>query len=249
MKERPILFSGEMVRAILDGRKTQTRRIVKPQPRGDFNGPHEYEQTRIGRRGDEYPGPTVFGIHDQDGEWGIVCPYGHPGDRIWVRETWQQSVATRDKQRKTIEAPTPGIGLLHYRATYDSDEPPCWRPSIHMPRWASRITLEITGVRCERLNEISEADALAEGCEESWTEQWWQGYREFDGGLMHQQATGDVPPAWMIEPKPINTDHLRRSAKDGFRLLWESINGAGWWNANPWVWALAFKRIAAEAAA
>lgn len=141
MKERPILFSGEMVRAILDGRKTQTRRIYKPKsgfPREDGEiTPTSAEQW------------TEFG----------PCPYGQPGDRLWVREAWNQS-------GMGWRSPGYGLGRMHYRADPDhgwQDYWGKWRSPIHMPRWASRLTLEITGVRVERLQEISNADCWAEG--------------------------------------------------------------------------------------
>ncbi len=132
MKERPIMFTGPMVRAILDGRKTQTRRVIRPQPRwvGD-------------------PG-IPFRTEDADPKGIIQCPYGKPGDQLWVRETW---------------APNEG-DVLAGKAFYRADNNTIverWRPSIHMPRWASRITLEITKVRVERLQDISEEDAKAEG--------------------------------------------------------------------------------------
>jgi hypothetical protein len=151
-KERPILFSGLMVKAILDGRKTQTRRTIKPQPISEDFAVGEYSPTRIDRNGEEYPGDKVFGLFSADGEFGIKCPYGAPGDRLWVRETF------------ICVASEPGPTVCHYRADDDRD---CfrglWRPSIFMPRWASRITLEVTGVRAEKLQDISEQDAIAEG--------------------------------------------------------------------------------------
>jgi hypothetical protein len=146
MKERPILFSGPMVRAILEGRKTQTRRVVNI----DID-------PKVGR----------FLEADPSGFWGfanddhfpiqcIHCPYGIKGDRLWVRETWTP-VSTYEPSAET--------GAL-YKADFIGSEDFVdwrWKPSIHMPRWASRITLEITGLRVERLQEISEADAIAEG--------------------------------------------------------------------------------------
>ena len=135
MKERPMLFSGPMVRAILDGRKTQTRRIIKPQPKF------------VPRWLDE-------------GHWyGLRCPYGEPGDRLWVRETW----AAPHKYDALPPRLIPVGTNIHYRSTWEG---PCglrWRPSIHMPRWASRVTLEITNIRAERLHKISEKDCEAEG--------------------------------------------------------------------------------------
>ena len=148
MKERPILFSAPMVRAILAGTKTQTRRVAK----------HPLAQNLsyivdIGK--------GWFG--DEEGEVQIRCPYGQPGDRLWVREKWQ-AVSGNDRARHIMTHPRPDRGWLEYAATPRADEPAYkWRPSIHMPRWASRITLEVTGVRVERLQDISEADAMAEG--------------------------------------------------------------------------------------
>ena len=148
MTERPILFSAPMVRAILAGTKTQTRRVAK----------HPLAQNLsyivdIGK--------GWFG--DEEGEVQIRCPYGQPGDRLWVREKWQ-AVSGNDRARHIMTHPRPDRGWLEYAATPRADEPAYkWRPSIHMPRWASRITLEVTGVRVERLQDISEADAMAEG--------------------------------------------------------------------------------------
>jgi hypothetical protein len=194
-KERPILFSGAMVRAILDGSKTQTRRIVKV--RGlDF----------IGGKGQEndpaawgYPYPDREGYADLTD--GIACPYGKPGDRLWVRETWGISarVSTDGNERRLREQ---DLTHLLYRATADHDSDR-WRPSIHMPRWASRTTLEVESVRVERLQDISEEDAKAEGV------MWYQ-----------DMSNAEV-----------------------FQTLWESINGPGSWDANPWVWVITFKRI------
>lgn len=146
MKERPILFSGEMVRAILEGRKTQTRRVLKSQPRGN------YKPTGFIDKGCDYE------FHDAEHEakyW--HCPYGKPGDRLWIRESW-------------ANIPETYPGNLHLKADATKDDLLWftemgwkWKPSIHMPRWASRITLEIVNIRVERLQDISEEDAKAEG--------------------------------------------------------------------------------------
>ena len=164
MKERPIIFSGPMVRAILDGAKTQTRRVVKPQPP---------EYVRMDRGEEEWTCKVLGGYRkwfDKRWGWSIgadwgeqpwydgpTCPYGVPGDRLWVRETFADIPAT---------AP----GHMHYKANatmadlaWFAEEGWKWTPSIFMPRWASRITLEITGVRVERVRDISEEDARAEG--------------------------------------------------------------------------------------
>jgi hypothetical protein len=142
MRERPILFSGPMIRAILDGTKTQTRRVIRPQPGAEVN---RYE-------------PGFVNEAWQSGFVDVSCPYGAPGDRLWVRETWG----------RLYEPPPDDSEPTFYRADYDAEALatqvlPRWKPSIHMPRWASRITLEVTGVRVERLREITEADAEAEG--------------------------------------------------------------------------------------
>lgn len=149
MKERPILFSAPMVRAILDGRKTQTRRIVKPQP--DFLGSMDDPTT---------PWKTLApGLHEF-----IVCPYGKPGDRLWVRETHAPQpdcmMAWDNWMLLHRTGPKP---IIHYAADGGDPWVDRWRPSIHMPRWASRITLEVIGVRVERLKTIRTKDAQAEG--------------------------------------------------------------------------------------
>jgi len=152
MKTRPIIFSGEMVRAILDGRKTQTRRVVKPQ----YN--HQVVDVRKNASG-EWCGHAR-------GEPGIrrgwcTCPYGVPGDRLWVRETWAAPAAWDNAPPRLIPEPQP----IWYRCTGSASvyQPGRWRPSIHMPRWASRITLEVLSVRVERVQGITEGDARAEG--------------------------------------------------------------------------------------
>jgi hypothetical protein len=149
MKEHPILFSDTMVRAILAGSKTQTRRIVKPQPLWVYD--------------DTIPVKT----QDADPKGAIRCPYGVPGDRLWVRETWQ-ALTEPNPSHLIAEKPQPGDDI-RYRATEPETWIPAlpWRPSIHMPRWACRLVLEITDVRVERLQDISRQDALAEGIDMS----------------------------------------------------------------------------------
>lgn len=185
-KERPILFSGEMVRAILEGRKTQTRRAVKG---------------------------TALSILDSGTKVDVdFCPYGNPGDRLWVRETWGYEYGGGYLYKASHSHMTPGDNR--------------WRPSIHMPRAACRIILEITDVRVERLKDISEADAKSEGIE----------------GRYHP----DDPTIWTWR----NYDHKERFSygtsvypKSVFRKLWQSINGPDSWDKNPFVWAITFKKI------
>lgn len=218
MTDRPILFSGPMVRALLAGTKTQTRRVLKVQPHEEAGslmvGP--YHPTVIDRHGDDQPGPEIFGVYSSCGEFGLRCPYGQPGDRLWVRETWrlwdgQSHVQGEPLDPDVLDGSLIGLDAQflkslprEYRADSGDDGP--WRPSIHMPRWAIRITLEITAVRVERLQDISEADAQAEGC------------------IDVDYSTG-------------------RTYRAAYRELWEQINGHGSWAANPWVWVVEFRRI------
>lgn len=140
MKERPILFSGAMIRAILAGQKTQTRRAAKPVKHPDLGNPYD-------------PGALVSELQHVIGR---ACPYGQPGDRLWVRETWSTHACF--DHLPPSECPK----SIHYWADGEIKTGKR-RPSIHMPRWASRILLEIVSVRVERLQSISEADAEAEG--------------------------------------------------------------------------------------
>jgi hypothetical protein len=153
-RERPILFSGPMVRAVLEGRKSQTRRLLRQQP--------DKAPLRVGlgcpelvdRYGDGYPGPEVYAAWWED--WHQRCPFGAPGDRLWVRETWHQCPhCYRGVDSGLYRAG--GLPLSSKCAAHG------WRPSIHMPRWASRITLEVLAVRVERLQDIPDADVKAEG--------------------------------------------------------------------------------------
>lgn len=198
---RPIIFSGPMVQAILAGRKTQTRRVVKGK------GTWSVEEA------DDFSSRKWPGYEDEYGTWtDMECPYGYPSYRLWVREThYVESAGNQD-----------GLGrFVLYRAT-DKDAPVSkWTPSIHMPRWASRITLEITDVRVERLNAISEDDAKAEGTDNRSDLAWGHG------------GQGDDMARWAV-------DHGHRYA---FCHLWDSINGDGAWSLNPWVWVVEFKVV------
>lgn len=223
MKERPILFSAPMVRAILDGTKTQTRRVAK-----GVAAVHPVTGEPLAKL--DSAGPRV------------PCPYGQPGNRLWARETWRIGSWSEDtgsiaidyqadghSRREWLEVPD-GEDFRRYwqqstddaiKAHGDQDryvwkpgQSPCrWRPSIHMPRWASRITLEVTGVRVERLQQISEDDALAEGCSST--------------AVVHEDGE----------------DYSGHYASEEYQDLWESINGPGSWDANPWVWVVEYKRI------
>lgn len=158
-KERPILFSGPMVRALLAGAKTQTRRIVKPQP----DVKHWQGLQRMSPKDGKARFRIVAPDFPDDERDDILCPYGQPGDRLWVRETWQCIAGTK-QAASIVRQPVPPVrGWIEYAATPSEEPPPRWRPSIHMPRWASRILLELTGVRVERLRDITPDDCRAEG--------------------------------------------------------------------------------------
>jgi len=218
MRERPILFSGPMVRALLEGRKTQTRRAVKVQS------------------------PDGVWSPERDGKWwptngedyvdtGVACPYGKPGDRLWVRETWGAVPRLAGCEKVCPERDHDGQGI-RYRATWDRVHSVRWRPSIHMPRVASRISLEITEVRVERLQDISEDDARAEGLKAITKDGHTVKYGIPDSdGFPGTDDTGWPWAEWNVDPRK------------AFRRLWERINGAESWAANPFVWVLSFQRV------
>ncbi|HCI4212516.1 TPA: hypothetical protein NO485_004991, partial [Klebsiella pneumoniae] len=206
-----MIFNSEMVRAILDGRKTQTRRIMKIQPEHSGLGLRRVIDSKNGSDDGKYFWSSSDACGLKARSKSFACPFGAVGDRIWVRETWAEAGAS-----------APDLKL--YRANYPEhvpsiyeNVPPAeeirWTPSIHMPRWASRILLEITDVRVERLNAISEEDARAEGI--------------IDGGCLN---CGETEPCGCANPEP--------DATDAFAYLWQSIYGQENWNANPWVWVI-----------
>lgn len=217
-KERPILFSAPMVCGILEDRKSMTRRAAKLTDDG-----------RVKAAG------SSRNWHIDDPNAVKACPYGQPGDRLWVRETWgiyDESGIEFDYPDGIPKSCPPG-----FHASYPADDETGiigdvfrWRPSIHMPRWASRITLEIVSVGIERLREISEDDAIAEGI---------------------IQLPGMRPYGWTHVARPNLDDGPLQTfdcPEDAFRSLWESINGAGAWVANPYVWVVGF-RLAEEVVA
>jgi len=212
MKERPILFKGQMVRPVLAGTKTQTRRVVKAP--ASVTAIKHFDGLRWDRMQGNHRGDT------------INCPYGQPGDRLWVRETWQGPLIPADDPYpddmytpKFCEYAADG-GPTPEFSTAD-DELVCrWRPSIHMPRWASRITLEVTGVRVERLQDISCYDALAEGISHT-----RDGFGMPDGSHFHCN-----------------------DPRQSYFSLWETINGPGSVAANPRVWVVEFQRVKGLAA-
>lgn len=274
MKERPILMRGEMVRATLNGLKTQTRRIVIPRSKPSikplemepwysndeqlFHYDKQFEliDGRVYCRKNGLP--VWIGKHPSytTGEKFFTCPYGGVGDRLWVRETWRvgawnedQSIcvdyrADADSSSWLTVPDNEEFDRLWIQSTEDAikaglcpdegneyhwkkgEAPTRWRPSIHMPRWAARLILEIADVRCERLQDISEEDALAEGVRRDT-------HPGFEDTIIYQNYSRED---WNV---PCHT------AVDSFRTLWESINSKRGhsWNANPWVWVVEFGRI------
>lgn len=208
MTERGMIFNAEMVRAILDGRKTQTRRPVK-FPVHDKNLGCELA-------GNELAGELSAGNY-------LNSAFGKPGDRIWVRETFSGHYLDDAQIQDIKDGRDKASDLCEYRADYPDGYQASdgWTPSIHMPRWASRILLEITDVRVERLNAISQEDAQAEGMELTG---WRPTYSDPDSG-------GEVMTPY-----------------DNFAELWSSIYGDESWKANPWVWVISFKRVEGGAA-
>ena len=232
MKERPILFSAPMVRALLAGTKTQTRRVVKPKLNECGNFLHAGNVALAHKHIGEW--------RQQDGHWyGLAgyttlahagCAYGQPGDQLWVRETWG-----RDNQDGTIsyraDIGSGGDADDFERNRFEGAPNYRWRPSIHMPRAASRILLEVVSVRVERLQEISAADAKAEGVI-AWRAEW---------GI--QGAPEMIERGIKAREEAIEAMNFRDIAPILYRLLWEQINGPGSWAANPWVWVVEFRRV------
>lgn len=220
VKERPIIFSGEMVKAILDGKKTMTRRAVKTQPRDECTeiatsacfGHVEYRSTSEDRQTQSILAK-------------IKCPYGKIGDRLWVRETHHVVGGTADYEIEEIKQ---GLQDIKNFASYKADGygNPCdggWASPMFMPRWASRILLEITDIRVERLNDISEAD-----CEK-------EGFRFY--------------PLSRICFKPCSTKHPSGHGSNNYKSIfgeyWDTLNAKkGYpWSSNPWVWVVEFKVV------
>lgn len=219
---RPILFKDEMVRAILDGRKTQTRRVIKPSqakyPHYVYGSIRNTQNEIFGLFNYMPDGPGTERVEHST----IACPYGKPGDRLWVRETWQHinnEGQKADEFEHWQQSPSNCFYLADESSPNNKPMSGRWRPSIHMPRWASRITLEITNVRVERLQDVSEGDAKAEGAK-------------------------SVDP---VTGRECVLDRAMGSYRLHFQSIWQSINGPESWEANPWVWVIEFKRIPQEA--
>ena len=228
-KERPILFSGPMVRAILEGRKSQTRRLLRVPDHpavADWVLDSEYRAAARAHSeavADQYVSTFPHGR--------VRCPYGVPGDRLWVRETFCTCYDGQEAYEVIYAADNTRRGFS--TASNATDDQLDWlersmtthgergRPAIHMPRWACRLVLEVTASRVERLQDISEDDARAEGCEQ-------KRYlvNPFKTGALRARFSGEVS-----------------TFKESYALLWDSLNAKrSPWASNPWVWAITFRR-------
>lgn len=231
MVERPLLFSAPMVRALLNGTKTVTRRIVSPQP-ALIDGAWQVL----------YPwGEGGHGIYDTEAELlreyiPVVsrhCPHGTAGDRLWVREAWAGWFKHRGVERDWKDTPrAQRTQACSVRLAYQATDPTAarrWATSLFMPRWASRILLEVASVRIERLHAIDDADAAREGIRP-----WRLGGKRVR--YAHVRAAGDPAYPW---------DDMADTAREAFKRLWTEINGTGFWESNPLVWRVEFKVLTA----
>ncbi len=245
MNSLPILFTGEMVLALLNNAlpKTQTRRLAKHQP------PHDvapirvglYEPIIVGKDGEEEPGPEIFGAYDDDGQWGLKCPYGRAGDQLWVRESFSIRTHVRDKVTGRVTVGGRYIaGDTEFEiqlSTMETVKFLAWHrkldvhPNLFMFRSLSRVTLEIKGCRFEQVQAITNDDARAEGCPHAYP---------------HRHGPDGIVNELQGEPDQFAAQH-NTGFNDcwicAYRELWDSINGAGSWRSNPWVWAVDFNRI------
>lgn len=218
MKERPILFSAPMVRAVLSGSKTQTRRVI--------TGRVPREAALLLWLSDDSFDASLAA--DPENGW---CPYGYPGDRLWVRETHAQfaignksGLAPQCVAYRATCGDDNGFDYVHEDGGLMRVQVTKWTPAIHMPRWASRITLELTNVSAQPLCDVREDDAIAEGA------QFHNGRGVGHSGWRHDRDHGVVYP----------------TARDSFRALWDSINGKRpgcSWKDDPWAWVLTFRVV------
>ena len=213
-REIPIIFNSDMVRAILAGQKTQTRRPVNGiNPERLTETLSKAQLAKVKREL-----PESFGVS-------YFCPFGQPGDLLWVRETFSEAGGNAP-ELMLYRANYPGHVISDSRG-YENIPPATaikWRPSIHMPRWASRILLRVTAVRVERVQDITDAAAIAEGV-----------------GSGHYIEDGWYWKDWRLSDEEAAVSPMLESARESFRSLWESIYGN--WDANPWVWVIEFERV------
>lgn len=245
MKDRPILFSGPMVRALLEGRKTQTRRVVKSQPQESFTEDYNPDGTvrqRVSYGWSWWPSADQTSLVCCSGEMLARCPYGVPGDRLWVKHQHWRKRGTDSVPERVWDEWSQVLRSRDYAGDLEDRHATQWdvaevgdfarKPSIYMPRWASRITLEVVGVRVERVEDITEADAMAEGAERNvvegseadWEPEW--GYRR---RCVHYPDGCECFP--------------HATAREWFLDLFYGINKRAPKGINPWVWVIEFKRV------
>ena len=222
---KPIIFSTENVKALLDGRKTMARRVVKPQPtywddgervydKDNIAGPEFYAPVRVDKNGEQYPGKEVYGIYSDDGEYGCKAPC-QPGDVLWVRETWAKNTDYAD----------PALYIPHgfiHKATGEYHMGVKWRSPVTMPREAARLFLRVTDVRVERVQDISVEDVMAEGlpCDNE--------IRNPDPETHESIKNWNLSYAQMLYHDPWDARNAKR--------------GHGW-DSNPFVWVISFERL------
>lgn len=251
---KPILFSAPMIQAILEGRKKQTRRIIKNPSKIESDDNFEVVErchlitAKSGLRkidvGNPYLWPEIYDHHRKDKEVDnyihLDCPYGQTGGALWVRETFSITHQSQGHEYPEVEIedadfiPKNCEGAYWkpcYHADWTRDETVedrgfKWRPSIHMPRWINRITLEIKDIRVERLQDISEEDAEAESIVQFAN----KGYAHYGAILVDRNRIFQT-----------DIEFVGDTAVEAFRLLWQSINGSDSWNKNPWVWIVEFE--------
>jgi hypothetical protein len=217
-QEHPIIFNEWSIQRIFAGEKTQTRRIVKPQPpQNKVHGPELYTPAKVGPGGKIVPGGDQYGVYGPHGEWGVKCPYGQPGSRLWVREAFRLP-HTYDEMSPSEYVDEGQPHIVRFEADegdYNAVPKDGWgrkRPSIHMPKELCRLRLRVEDVRVERVKEISPSDAHAEGIPRK--------PRVNGGG----EVVGELNPV------------------GGFKKKWDQIHGDGAWERNDWVWVVEFAR-------
>lgn len=236
VKERPLAFTQESVAAILAGSKTQTRRLARPPARANFL-PDD-----VWKNDPDEPGSAY--LDDSSGRLRITCPYGVPGDRLWVRETYRavEDPGAPDEEVRRRLWDEEERETTHISVDYKLDNPhrimdklgrPEWKSGRYMPRWASRIDLEVTGVRVERVQEITEADATAEGVRHY--------FGLLDGRAFDNHMKLAARFAKLHDPQATTV-----TAVDYYAAVWERLHGAGAWKRNDWIWVVDFKFLTAE---
>lgn len=260
---KPIAFAPAMVAAIRAGRKTQTRRPVKPQPPEGWTPAmmcdiHKMEKSGHFPLRNGEPIVIGWGAVNGDGDEAYRCPYGKAGDLLYVKERWRYEqvggeLGLRYQSDDTfIAAPS---RVKHDAILLHLDGEPFSPWHVHLPKWAARTFLRIESVRVERVQSITEDDAQAEGFEADPArekETWWQGYdsrfKDIDGNYSHTMKPGASPPEWMLEPRQMVHTPYRTHAFTRFAIAWDSHNRADAyaWAADPWVWVIGFSIINRE---